>query len=495
MHTLTIVGLGPGSMDLISAGAKKHLLSGKPVYFRTKVHPVVEELIELIPGKIHSFDYVYETETDFDSVYGHIVDKLLTAATEQSIVYAVPGHPLVAETTVTLLLQQIPKDKIHLEIVPSMSGLEAIFAELQIDPTNGLVVLDGLSLPETFPTHLPLLITQVYNRLVASEIKLQLMEAYPEEHPVILVRAAGIPGQFQQATVPLYEIDQIDWVDHLTSLYVGPCQKPHPAPYSIKPLVDVMARLRAEDGCPWDRKQTHASLKRYLIEECYEVIDAIDEEDDAELAEELGDVLLQIVFHAQIAHERDAFDINDVVNGIVEKLIRRHPHVFGDVVAETAEAVSLNWDAIKRQEKAAAGIEVTSRLDGVPTGLPALLAAEKLQSKAAKVGFDWNNAADVWTKVKEEMEEFEAAWKEGEAAKTRASEELGDLLFALVNLARHLKLDPEMALVAANRKFKTRFQYIEKRAAQLGRSLEDMTLEEMDQLWEEAKTHTQSPNK
>lgn len=488
MNTLTIVGLGPGSMDLISAGAKKYLTCGLPVYFRTMVHPSVDELVKLIPGEVSSFDYVYEQEAEFGDVYAHIVDELLKKAAGQSIVYAVPGHPMVAETTVKLLCAKAPQCGVKLEIVPSMSGVEAIMAELGIDPTDGMAVLDGLSLPETLPIELPLLITQIYSRMVASEVKLKLMEVYPEEHPVTLIRAAGIPSEVRRETLPLYKIDQVEWIDHLTSLYVLPCQEPYrPVPYSIKPLVDVMARLRGDNGCPWDRKQTHDSLKRYLIEECYEVLDAITAEDDAGLAEELGDVLLQIVFHAQVAWERGAFDINDVMNGIVEKLIRRHPHVFGDVVAETPEAVSRNWDAIKRQEKAEAGIEVASRLDGVPSGLPALMAAEKLQSKAAKVGFDWTNVQDVWKKVKEEISEFEEAGKEAAPSRVRLSEELGDILFAIVNVARHLKLDPEMALAAANRKFKTRFRYIEKKAAEAGYSLEEMTLEEMDKLWDEAK--------
>lgn len=254
-----------------------------------------------------------------------------------------------------------------------------------------------------------------------------------------------------------------------------------------KRLVDIMARLRAPDGCPWDREQTHETLKPYLIEEAYEVLDAVDEGEDEDLAEELGDVLLQVVFHAQIASEAGRFDVEDVARAIADKLERRHPHVFGDVEADTPERVVTNWEAIKREEKAGGEGETPGLLDGVPRGLPALLRAEQLQIKAARVGFDWEAVAEVTAKAREEVEEF-AQTVEGGESQDRVREELGDLLFSIVNVARFVGVSPEDALDRTNRKFLDRFRHIERRLAESGSSPEAATLEEMDALWDEAKS-------
>jgi len=245
-------------------------------------------------------------------------------------------------------------------------------------------------------------------------------------------------------------------------------------------LVEIMAKLRAPGGCPWDRSQSREDLKPYLVEETYEVLDAIDSKCPEKLKEELGDLLLQIVFHAEIAGEEGAFGIEDVCRGINEKLIRRHPHVFGEVKADTPDAVLRNWEAIKKSEK-----EGKSVLSGVPKVLPALLKAFRLQEKAARVGFDWEETRQVEAKVDEELGELREAVSAGDKEKIR--EELGDLLFAVVNLARFLKLDPEDTLQSANEKFIRRFREVEKSAAGEGRDLHGMSLAEMDELWEEAK--------
>ncbi len=484
---ITVVGLGPGSPDLISQGARARLLGGNPVYFRTTVHPLISELIKEIPGKVNSFDHVYQEETDFSTVYDRIVAELLSAASNGPIVYAVPGHPFVAETTVTNLVAKAKELGTNLEVVPSMSGLEAMLAELQIDPTDGLVICDALDMPSALSTETALLVTQVYSQMAASQLKLRLLEDYDAEHLVTLVKAAGVPKEARQESIPLYRLDQISWIDHLTSLYVPKVANLQEVqtPFSLLPLVKVMERLRGDGGCAWDQKQTHETLKPYLIEEAYEVVEAVDTQGDLELMEELGDVLLQVVFHAQIAAERNAFDADDIVKTLVEKLIRRHPHVFGDTVANTPEEVSRNWDKIKRQEKAAKGDQPRSLLDGVPKGLPALMTAYELQSKAAKAGFDWPDAVGAFAKVTEEIKEFgEALSAQGEEEQ---ASEFGDILFALVNVARHLKIEPEMALITACQRFKDRFGYIEKEAHRQGLSLADMTLQQMDELWDQAK--------
>ena len=251
-------------------------------------------------------------------------------------------------------------------------------------------------------------------------------------------------------------------------------------------LVEIMRRLRAPDGCPWDREQTHETLKPYLIEEAYEVLDEIDGGNDANLAAELGDVLLKVVFHAQMASEEGRFGVEDVSRAIVEKLERRHPHVFGDVRADTPEAVVENWEAIKEAEKQEKDDQSKGLLDDVPRHLPALLRAENLQRKAARVGFDWDKLEEVTTKAKEEVAEF-IETLDREDSPERVREELGDLLFSIVNVARFVGVSPEDALTRTNQKFISRFQYIERKLEQQGTSPAEATLEQMDVLWEEAK--------
>ena len=249
-------------------------------------------------------------------------------------------------------------------------------------------------------------------------------------------------------------------------------------------LVEIMARLRGENGCPWDREQTSESIKPYLVEETYEVLEAIDDQEPAKLREELGDLMLQIVFHARMAEEAGVFSIGDVLAAINSKLVRRHPHVFGEVKAETAQEVLFNWEQIKQTERRQAQGQA-SLLDGVPREMPALLRAHRLQEKASRVGFDWKEAQEVLQKVEEELEELREAMQ-GQAA-DRVEAELGDLLFALVNLSRFLAVNPEEALRKTIARFIARFRYIEEELTRRGRSLRQATLQEMDALWAEAK--------
>jgi tetrapyrrole methylase family protein / MazG family protein len=251
-------------------------------------------------------------------------------------------------------------------------------------------------------------------------------------------------------------------------------------------LVEIMARLRAPEGCPWDREQTHASLRPYLIEESAEVLEAIELNDKRLLCEELGDLVLQVVFHAQLASEANEFTVEDVLRGINEKLIRRHPHVFGDREANDSATVLANWDAIKREEKAERGDLPTSVLDGINDELPALSQALKISKKAVKVGFEWPDESGVWDKLHEEIGELEAAIRD-EEPQERVSEELGDILFTLVNLARWRKIHPETALRDVNRKFVTRFQAMETQAKRQGLELEQLSPEAWDALWNAAK--------
>jgi len=249
----------------------------------------------------------------------------------------------------------------------------------------------------------------------------------------------------------------------------------------FKELLDVMARLRSVNGCPWDREQTRASLKKYLLEESYEALEALDKDDPAEIKEELGDLLFQIVFQCQIAEERGEFTMEDVIAKIVSKMVGRHPHVFGNAEFETAQEVVKQWEERKREE----GKNRESILEGIPKELPALLKAHRIQSRAARVGFDWERIDDVMVKLDEEVEEFKKALQN--EAPENIEDEFGDLFFTLVNISRFVGVDPEDALRKTIKKFMARFHYIEMKASSSGKKLSDMALEELDALWEEAK--------
>lgn len=487
MKTIYIVGLGPGTLDTIPVHNLTIIENKKPLFLRTKRHPAVEGL-ERKGIKYSSFDEYYETYSTFEQVYQEITDKLFQSlAFYEEVVYAVPGHPYVAETTVQLIKKRAEKEKIKLVVAPAMSCLDAIYGALGLDPTKGIQVRDALSLEiKALSPGTGLVVTQLYNRQVASDVKLTLMEVYPEEHQVTLVRGAGIPGQERLETIPLYELDHILWIDHLTSLYVAPFSKEQDLEnYDLERLLFIMQDLLGEHGCPWDKEQTHDTLKKYLIEECYEVIEAIEEQDMYKLCDELGDLLLQIVFHAELASREGYFNIYDVIKAIVEKMIRRHPHVFGHAQVENSAEVLANWDEIKKGEKREKGQAL--RLE-VPRGLPALQRAQKIQSKAAKIGFDWLGLDGPWQKVEEELKEFKMAV--GTKNLGQMKEELGDILFSIVNVARFLDLEAEEALSETNNKFLRRFSLMEDEAQHQGCDLSALSLEEMDILWEKAKEKT-----
>lgn len=483
---ITIVGLGPGGKDSLPPVNLSILREADKLFLRTTVHPVVE----WIKGRqieFESFDPYYESGADFNQVYRAMADHVLAAAKTGPVAYAVPGHPLVAETTVEIIIGEAGRLGIDVEIVPAMSFLDAVYAVLRIDPVKGMQVVDGLRLDEQhIDPAVGAIVVQVYSRLTAGDVKLALLELYPAEHRVTLVKAAGVPGAERVETMPLYNIDRVDWVDHLTSLYLPPATGARKeCRYPLDELVGIMARLRSDNGCPWDREQDHHTLTRYLIEEAYEVLETIQQEDMYKLCEELGDLLLQIVFHARIASERGYFDVNDVVSEVSRKMVRRHPHVFGDLHLENSDEVRTAWDKIKQTERGGDAGQNRSILDGVPRGLPALLHAYKIQARAANTGFDWPDYQGALQKLEEELNE----WKEALHSGNRESlkQETGDILFAMVNVARLLKIDPELALNTTNGKFHRRFRYIERKAAEKGLELSEMTLDEMDFFWEQAK--------
>lgn len=480
--SIEILGLGAGDLEQLPFGVYKKLKSAKHVYLRTKEHPVVDELVH--EGLNYtSFDSIYEKHDQFEEVYQEIVQTLLQKANGEQVTYAVPGHPLVAERTVQLLLEYGPKDDIDIIIGGGQSFVDALFQSLKIDPVDGFQLLDGTSLHSNqLQIDQHMFISQVYDQFVASNIKLTLMERLPDDYEVVIVSAAGSSNE-RLERVPLYELDRKVTLDNLTSVYVPPVQDEQILLKNFSKLREIIAVLRGPNGCPWDKEQTHESLKKYLIEETYEVIEAIDSGDIDHLVEELGDVLLQVMLHAQIGEDDGYFAIEDVIEVLSEKMIRRHPHVFGNRVVEDSEEVLRNWQEIKKQEK---GETETSLLDGISMSMPNLLRAYEIQKKAAKVGFDWQEITPALEKVKEELEEFENEIKT--ASLDNAKKEFGDILFAFVNVARFLKIHPEEALFETNEKFIRRFGYIEEKVKNSEKPIEDHSLEELDRFWDEAKS-------
>lgn len=507
MGMITIVGLGPGAVGHLSLETMSIMQGCEQVILRTAVHPTVAELAKQ-GVKYISCDDLYEAGASFEEVYQNVVDRVLAATHKGDVVYAVPGSPLVAEKTVVLLREQAKAQQLQLVIKPSMSFLDLAYVDLGIDPIAGLRIIDAQDFGAIADAgQYPLMITQVYSQLVASDLKIALMENLADDYEIYFLRNMGL-SDAECRPVQLFELDRQPQIDHLTSVYVPPLgDEEMPSAImafgedkdadaeaaedmvattsfddvDIQPLVDVMRTLREPGGCPWDQEQTHASIRSNMIEEVYEYLEAVDADDTEGMREELGDMLMQIVFHARMAEEADRFDLQDVIDEVVDKLIRRHPHVFGETKVQGSDEVLVNWEAIKKTEKT----ERKHVLDGVTQGLPALLRAYKLQSKAAKVGFDWPDVSGVWDKVQEELGELQEALASGD--KLAAEKELGDVLFAIVNYARHHKIEPEVALNGTNNRFAKRFGHVEACVEASGKNWQDFSLSELDKFWDEAK--------
>lgn len=476
MGTITVVGLGPGDPGQMTLAARETLEGAGRLFLRTEIHPTTAAMRKW-GLRWESFDRLYQQGASFADVYMRITERLLAEAAEQDVVYAVPGHPLVAEDTVSHLLKQ---DGVPVTIVAGLSALDALYGRIGLDPNAGLQVVDGLALEgRDLRPDWHTLVLQLYSPQIANDVKLHLMRFWPDDFKVKVVRAAGVPGEERLEEVPLYEIDRLEWVDYLTTLYLPPA----PATGFAR-LVEIIARLRAPDGCPWDREQTPESLRKFVLEEAYETVEAIDSQDVLAIEEELGDLLLQVVLQARIFEEQGDFDIQDVSNAISDKLVRRHPHVFGETRVSGSEEVLKRWEDIKAREKAEAPDQAPeSALAGLTTALPALVVAEKIQAKAARVRFDWPEAYQVLDKIEEEAGELREAIKEG-MGQDAVTHELGDMLFALANLARKLKVDPEEALRLTNHRFRRRFEQMEALAE--GR-FSELSLDEMEALWQRAK--------
>ncbi len=487
---ITVAGLGPGGPDGLTLGAWEAVKTAPRLLLRTDRHPVVAWMREQGLA-FETYDSLYEAHGQFEDVYAAIVDDLLRRAADGGeLVYAVPGHPSVAETTVALLRERCPAAGVDLAIVGGESFLDRAFVALGFDPADGFQLADATAFhPRRLNPYNHIVITQVYDALVASDVKLGLMERYPDDYEVTVGHALGVAGEERIERIPLYELDRVGGYGNLSLVYVPPTDRDDVHVRTFERLHEIIAKLRSPEGCPWDREQTHKSLRKYFVEETYEALETIDNDDMDALRDELGDVLLQIMLHAQIEEESGTFDVYDVIAGLSEKMVRRHPHVFGDVRVGGVEDVLTTWQDVKAQERKAAGESApASILAGVPSGLPSLMRAVAVQKKAAKVGFDWSEPGDIARKIEEELQEFqEALAGSGDDRDARLLDEMGDLLFAVVNLARYLKIDPEEALSATNRKFTERFMYIEERLRLSGKTFDQTDIEEMERYWQEAK--------
>jgi len=348
------------------------------------------------------------------------------------------------------------------------------FDTLRIPPPPRLTLLEARTLSSAhvppYPPDMPVLLTGVDSRELALHLKAVLLTVYPKDHVISVV------GEGKRKEGKINELDDFDFSES-ACLYVPPLE----GGASFESFAEIVAHLRAPNGCPWDREQTHESLRKHLLEEAYEAISAIDSGDFTHMREEFGDLLLQIVLQAQIANEAGRFNVNDVIEGIHAKIVRRHPHVFGDLELDGVDGVLANWEKLKEQERGEKK-EGKGLLDGVPVSLPALSQAQEYQDRAARVGFDWPEVEGVLDKIKEEIEEIKHAETDFELAS-----EIGDLFFALVNLTRWKKVDAESVLRATNAKFKKRFANVEQGAKKQNRNLSDLTLDEMESLWQEAK--------
>jgi tetrapyrrole methylase family protein/MazG family protein len=473
---VAVVGLGPGGAEYVTGHTLDVIAAHDHRYLRTARHPSAH----LVPHAV-AFDDEYESADTFDGVYSAITERLVAAASEHGrVLYAVPGSPLVLERTVRALRDD---PRVDCELHPAMSFLDLVWPRLGIDPVEaGVTLVDG----HVFSTAAagntgPMLITHTHANWVLSDIKLAAEDASGDE-PVVLLQRLGTPEEAVVHTV-WSELDRAVEADHLTSVYVPSLGAPVGA--ELVRFHELARTLREQ--CPWDQEQTHRSLVRYLLEETYEVVDALEALDphdpstDDALVEELGDLLYQIEFHATIAEQEGRFTMADVARGVHDKLVRRHPHVFGDVQADDADTVVANWDAIKRAEKGR-----TSVFEGVPTAQPSLSYAYALQRKAAKAGFDWPDVDGALPKIAEEASEVREAARSGDEQHVHA--EVGDLLFAVVNVARHLGVEPEAALRAAAQKFRRRFEGVEALAAERAIDLHTAGLAALDALWDEVKT-------
>jgi tetrapyrrole methylase family protein/MazG family protein len=475
MNTVQIIGLGAGTVEDLTVKAHNALRENIPTFARTDRHPIVGELRKEIP--IKSFDDYFEKYESFDVVYEKITESVAELAKQHGkINYCTAGSPYYGDIVTKKLIDEY-KDEINIIIIDGMSFLDKCIKLSGHSDYKSIAVLDCLEADEfSFDINSFNIVTQVYDEEIASGLKLKLMEIYPDTSGVLIIDVL----EENVKKIPLYLLDQEKKYGFSTYICILPIEISKNTVYNVNNLCRIVKVLRGPDGCPWDKKQTHNSIRQHVIEEAYEVVDAIDNDDIDNLVEELGDLLFQVVFHAELGSEEGYFNINDVLTNVCKKMYSRHPHVFGDVKANNADEALKSWESSKQKEKNLN--TYTDNLKNVPKALSPLSRSYKIQKRAAEVGFDWPDVEGAILKIREELLEFIEEYDKNDSDKMEA--EFGDLLFALVNMARFLKINPDVALNRTINKFIDRFEYIEKNST---KDLKHMTLTEMDELWEKSK--------
>ncbi len=481
---ITVVSLGPGSPELMTLQTVQALQKARRLILRTSRHSVSSWLEENGIG-FDSLDAWYDRYDDFDALHSAIARHLWEQAQSSPITYAVMDAS--SDGSVAELSAQCPEDG-TLTLMPGLSMTDVYLSELP----DARARIHGLrTLPSTscatarHDPRLPLLITELDSPVLAGEVKLWLGDLYNEESNVVFF-PSRVKAHRRPISIQLMELDRQHGYDHTCAVYVPASPLDQRNRFCFDDLLEVMALLRGENGCPWDREQTHKSLRKFLLEEAYEAAGAIDEEDPDHLADELGDVLLQVVFHASVGESHGEFSIGDVTTAICRKMIYRHAQIFGTDQCATAKDDADNWESLKKVDK---GHHTQSEvLADVSRTLPSLTRAHKVQKKAAQVGFDWSAPLEALPKVHEEADEVRA---ELEAGRDPA-EELGDLLFSCVNVTRLSGLDAERLLELATEKFIRRFSAMENLIKCDGKSLEGLTLSEMDVYWNQVKSAQRS---
>ena len=478
MPTLTIAPLS--LPDSISRASEEAIRNAKRLYLQTSAHPSAAWIANS-QLSYESMDDLFASCEDFDALNAAIASRLFSK--DGDAVYAVPGAG-IGTSQLDAIKEAAHMAKAEIRILPGIGYAQSILSAMGYS-SQGAVTVSAAEL-ESVDIHTDRMfcIEELDTVIRAGEVKLALGEFYPDDYPLTL-GVLDEYGQYSLREIRLFELDRQKPQSYFaaTTAVLRPAEMLDLSRFGFEELLNVMKRLRAPGGCPWDAKQTHESLRASLLEESYEVLQTIDDGDMSGMCEELGDLLLQIVFHAQLEEEKRVFTMRDVTSGIVSKLIYRHPHVFGDVKADTADEVLVNWDKLKMKEK---HFELQSdAIDVIPRALPALIRSSKVQKKAASVGFDWDSPLEALKKVYEEADELQAAMDEKDAEHIR--EELGDLLFACVNVVRLSHENGELLLQAATDKFSSRFRLVEEAVLQDGKKLEEMDLEEMDSYWDKAK--------
>ncbi|NMD37820.1 MAG: nucleoside triphosphate pyrophosphohydrolase [Christensenellaceae bacterium] len=449
------------------------------IIVKTTKHPFISYL-ESKNINFKSLDDIYNNVYDFDELNQNIINFVLNEANNKDTLFLVIDN--IFDVTVNKIIEQAKN--ISFEIIPGISSYSEYLNYVN-NKFNNINIMPASEFINTkINSKTAYLIVEINSQLFAGDIKLILMNVLNDEADVVLFNRDN-KGNIVKTSTKLYALDIDNEFDHTSALFVPALAYINRNKFDFYDLLDIMEKLRSREGCPWDRKQTHQSLRPYLIEESYEAVEAIDLEDDEHLCEELGDILLQVIFHAKIAKERGSFNIYDVTSAICNKMINRHVHVFKDVKANDAEDVLKIWEEVKQQERGQTSIGES--MDSVSKIAGALLRANKVQQKAAKVKFDFKNPEDALLKVYEEADEVKQELNKSKINDTNLEMELGDLLFSVVNLVRLLGKDPDIILTKSTEKFIKRFKNMENLLKNEGKSLKHLTLEEMDVYWNREK--------